>query len=192
MQPVRINEKNEILDEAGNVIGKKDSSGKMVFTKPPTEQKQVKPPSEIIKNAVSYTKYEVTPQSSFTIRFCIGFNDDRVNVYTEDAYQTMPELERHWVKFRMWTYEEELKWKNQCMEYDFQSRSFKLNPSKLDELKIRNLIKDWSFAEHEAKFKLLHVNKVLSDESYDIFKGFFPTIINNIIFLMNQVLENNG
>ena len=30
------------------------------------------------------------------------------------------------------------------------------------------------------------------DESYDIFKGFYPTIINNIIFLMNQVLENNG
>lgn len=137
-------------------------------------------------------KYEVTPESEFTVRFCIGFKEGRVQIYQEDAYLKFDDLERHWVTFRMWKYEEELAWQNQAMEFQGQTRSFILNQGKLNEIKIRHLIKSWSFEEYDPKFKLLHVGGVLSDESYSIFKGFFPTIINNVIYLMNQVLENNG
>lgn len=204
MQKVEFNSEGEAIDSAtGRVIGKRNAAGQLVFhessqpqeqkTMPSTPQKEEKKlQSDIIKKSVSYSKYEVRPDSEFTIRFCLGFKDERVVVYTEDAYLKLPDVERHWVTFRMWTYTNELAWKNQCMEYDHQTRNFKLNSSKLDELKVRHLIKDWSFSEVDPKFKLLHVNKILSDESYDMFKGFFPTIINNVIFLMNQVLEQNG
>lgn len=201
MQRIEFNANGEAIDPVTKeVIGKRDSSGNLVLNERSTIKREqaspvpenVKEPSSIIKNSVSYSKYEVRPDSEFTIRFCLDFKDDRVLVYTEDAYLKLPEVERHWVKFRMWKYEEELSWKNQCMEFEHQTRNFKLNSSRLNELKIRHLIKDWSFSEFDPKFKLLHVNKILSDESYDVFKGFFPTIVNNIIFMMNQVLEQNG
>lgn len=203
MQRIEFNSNGEAIDPStGRIIGRRNAAGQLVLNEKTSDSpkkpdqiqmtEQKKSQSEIIKKSVSYSKYEVRPDSEFTIRFCLGFKDERVVVYTEDAYLKLPDLERHWVKFRMWTFSEELAWKNQCMEYDHQTRNFKLNSTKLDEFKVRNLIKEWSFSEFDPKFKLLHVNKILSDESYDIFKGFFPSIINNIIFLMNQVLEQNG
>lgn len=197
MQRIEFNANGDAIDpNTGNIIGKKTTAGNLVLNGKKAEiNTPVETPKEsssVIKNTVSYSKYEVRPDSDFTIKFCLGFKDGRVVVYTEDAYLKLPDLEQHWVRFRMWKYDEELLWKNQSMEFDQMTRNFKLNSSKLDELKIRHLIKDWSFIEADEKFRLLHVNRVLSDESYDIFKGFFPTIINNIIFMMNQVLEQNG
>ena len=89
----------------------------------------------------------------------------------------------------MWNFREELEWKNQCMEFDSISRAFKQNIIKLNEIKIRRLIKDWSFSEIDPKFKLLHVDGVLSDESYNVMMGFNPAIMDNLIVLMNNVLE---
>lgn len=197
-QKITFNEKGEAVNEQGIVVGKKDSSGRIVML-PPTAQENKPIPEapepqkpKTKEKVVSYSKYEVRPDSEFKIEFCIGEKDGRIVVYTKEAAIQFPELESHWVVFRMWKYEEELDWKNRCQEYDSQSRSFKTNTNKLDELKIRYLIKSWSFENYDPKFKLLHANRYLSDESYDIFKGFYPTIINNIIFLMNQVLEHNG
>lgn len=197
-QKITFNEKGEAVNEQGIVVGKKDSSGRIVMLPPTTQENKSTPETpeppkpKITEKTVSYSKYEVRPDSEFKIEFCIGEKDGRIVVYTKEAVIQFPELESHWVVFRMWKYTEELDWKNRCQEYDVQSRSFKTNTNKLDELKIRYLIKSWSFENYDPKFKLLHANRYLSDESYDIFKGFYPTIINNIIFLMNQVLEHNG
>lgn len=202
MKKVTYGPKGELLDaESGVVIGKRESDGTFTPTPPasskgsvessPTTSQSPSVPTVSIP-LVSFSRYEVTPESEFTIRFCLGFNEGRVQIYTEDAYLKQEDLERHWVKFRMWKYEEELTWQNQSMEFQHQTRTFVHNQNKLNELKIRHLIKAWSFEEYDPKFKLLHVNGVLSDESYNTFKGFFPTIINNIIYMMNQVLEQNG
>ena len=197
-QKITFNEKGEAVNEQGIVVGKKDSSGRIVMLPSTTQENKSTPETpeppkpKATEKVVSYSKYEVRPDSEFKIEFCIGEKDGRIVVYTKEAVIQFPELESHWVVFRMWKYAEELDWKNRCQEYDAQSRSFKTNTNKLDELKIRYLIKSWSFENYDPKFKLLHANRYLSDESYDIFKGFYPTIINNIIFLMNQVLEHNG
>jgi hypothetical protein len=50
---------------------------------------------------------------------------------------------------------------------------------------------DWSFSEIDNKFKLLHTDGVLSDESYSVFCGLLPNIANAIVNSMNDVLENN-
>ena len=192
MKKVKISENGELCDaESGEVVGRKAADGKVISTalaEPPV----VKEASIPRESTTAYSRYEVRPDSEFEVRFCLGFKDDRVMVYTADAWLKHPELEQHWVKFRMWNYEEELAWKNQCMEYNSAMRTLVQNQARLDELKVRNLIRSWSFAKIDDRFRLLHVNRVLSDESYEVFRGFFPTIINNIIFLMNQVLEQNG
>ena len=199
--------------EFQKMIGKKPSKEEQPHEAPPQKQEeqtaealpQKKKPSKKeapMSNApsitayngpksVSYTKYEVTPQTCFTIHFCIGFEHDRPHVYVENAKMAHPEYELHWVTFRMWTYREELDWKQRCTEYDNMTGISRLNTIKFNELKIRNLLKDWSFGENEPKFKLFHVNGILSDESYNLFNGMYPTIVDNIIFLMNQVLEDN-
>jgi hypothetical protein len=38
---------------------------------------------------------------------------------------------------------------------------------------------------------MLHCDGILSDESYKIFMGLYPSIANTIVTLMNNVLENN-
>ena len=147
-------------------------------------------PKVSIPTPVQYSKYEVRPDSEFTVQFCLKFSDNgQVSVYAKDSFLQLDNLEKHWAKFRMWTYKESLEWKNQCMEFDQQIRSFKQNNCKLNELKIRHLIKDWSFSEIDPKFKLLHVNGVLSDESYEMMMGLYPQILDNILILMNNVLE---
>lgn len=141
---------------------------------------------------ISYTKYEVRPDSVFTIRFCLGFRDERVQVYTEDARFKLPGLESHWVTFRMWTFREELDWRNRTTVFDQPTRSWRADPGKFNDLKIRNLLRDWSLAEIDPKFRLLHVNGALCDESYNAVMGLFPNILDNIIYLMNRILEDNG
>lgn len=141
---------------------------------------------------VSYTKYEVRPDSFFTVRFCLGFKEERVLVYTEDAKYKLPDLESHWATFRMWTFREELEWRNRTTIYDQPSRSWRPDPGKLNEIKLRNLLHDWSFAETDPKFRLFHVNGVLADESYNLVMGLFPSILDNLLYLMNNILENNG
>ena len=140
----------------------------------------------------SITKYEVTPESEFTVRFCIGFREGRPIIYREDAHLSSRELEPHWARFRMWTFEEALKWRAECTSYDQMTHATRLDTAKFDELKMRNLLKDWSFAAAGEKFKPLHVNGFLSDESWNVVKGLFPSISSHIVRLMNSVLEENG
>ena len=149
-------------------------------------------PSLSIPAPPSYTKYEVRPDTLFTVRFCLGFRDGRALCYTEDAKYKRPELESHWATFRLWTFREEQDWRNQTTVYDPPSRSWRPDPGRLNEIKLRNLLRDWSFAESDPKFRLLHVNGVLSDESYAAAMGLFPAILDNLLFLMNRVLEDNG
>lgn len=153
-------------------------------------------PQTVCVDKTSYekemTKYEVKKDTTFNIEFGLMEKDGRILVVNVPSTLDNSTVESHWVKFRMWTYSEELKWKNDCMEFNAGARSFILNHDKFNEIKIRNLLIDWSFAIKADKHKLLHVNKYLSDESYEMFKGFFPNVINIIISLMNEVLENNG
>ena len=133
------------------------------------------------------TKYDVTPDTFFVIRFSLFEKDGIVHAVTEDT--EVRDAEPHWVKFRLWNYKEENTWRVSCQEYSLESRAYIMNSNKFNEIKIRNLIRDWSFAEYDEKYRLLHVNGVLSDESYDLFCGLQPSIVFHIIRAMNSYLE---
>ena len=50
---------------------------------------------------------------------------------------------------------------------------------------------DWSFGEYDDRLKLLHCDGKLSDESYAMFMGLYPSIASTIVDMMNLVLESN-
>ena len=138
------------------------------------------------------TKYEVTADSRFTVRFgLVRMEDGRFVPIRADAVADHREAEAHWVRFRMWTYREELAWKSDCLEYNTVTKTQSVNQDMLNERKIRSLMLDWSFGEHEPSLRLLHCDGRLSDESYGTFMGLYPSIAKTIVDMMNLVLENS-
>lgn len=154
-------------------------------------QNVVKEKESVKEKVEKKTKYEVSKDTTFKISFGLVGVDDRFIIIPEDSVQYTPNAEPVWVKFRMWTYVEELQWKEECTEYNEHSKMQFININKLNEIKIKKLILDWSFGEIDDKFKLLHTDGKLSDESYSVFCGLLPNIANAIVNLMNDVLENN-
>lgn len=130
------------------------------------------------------SKYEVTKETTFTIRFKLSFLDDRW-IITETGSE-------QWVKFRMWNYTEEITWKNKVTEFDPEKRIHIINNDKFNEFKIRNLLIDWSLAADDINLKLIHVNNYLVDESYNRFMLLQPNLVHFIINRMNSILENNA
>ncbi len=136
------------------------------------------------------SKYEVRPDTSFVIRFGIMEDDNgRFSAVPAGRSQDSPNVEAHWVKFRMWTYEEKLKWKSEFMEVNGLRRP-EVNVEKMNERKIRSLLLDWSFGLYGDDMKLLHCDGALSNESYSLFLNMHPSIANAIVDMMNQVLDN--
>lgn len=151
--------------------------------------------SSIINKSIQYkdSKYHVNKDSFFIIKFGLlqQSQDGRFIPITYQATDDFAQSEKHWVKFRMWYYNEELQWKQNVMEYNNKVKAQILNQDKLNEIKLKKLMLDWSFSEFDDKLKLLHCNGILSDESYNMFMGLHPSIAKTIVDLMNLVLENN-
>lgn len=160
------------------------------------EDQKTEPSKPISVKKPSYsknrTKYQVTPDSYFQIDFGLQMQDDGRFIPIKSQYvDDFKNSQFHWVRFRMWTFSEELQWKQKSTSYNSSLKSLNLDNNKLNELKIKHLMLDWSFGEYEDSLKLLHCDGVLSDESYNLFMGLYPSIANTIINLMNNVLENN-
>lgn len=165
-----------------------ESQQKTVETQTNAPIKRLETKSSFIQKK---TKYEVTKDTTFIVEFCLIERDGRFLVVKKEAVDTMTEAEPCWVKFRMWNYNEELTWKSQCMDFNHEIKAQFINNDKLNEKKIKELLLDWSFGEGNDRLKLLHTNGILSDESYNIFRGLFPNIASAIVNLMNDVLEGN-
>ncbi len=133
-----------------------------------------------------YSKYEVQPNQIFCIKFALKEEDGRMIVVDYGKG------EDHWVKFKMWTYPQELEWRNQTSNFDNIHKTLVLDENKFNEIKLRNLIEEWSFSEYDDSLKLLHVNNYLSDEGFKLFMGMFPSVIRHIFSSMNYVLQFNG
>ena len=136
------------------------------------------------------SKYEVRPDTSFIVRFGIKENGDgKFMPVTGDDMKYDPEVEEHWAKFRMWSYDEKVKWRTEFMEFNTLTRSGDVNVDKLNERKIRMLLLDWSFGNYGDDMKLLHCDGRLSEESYSLFLNLYPSIALEIVSLMNSILD---
>jgi len=141
-------------------------------------------------NESDLTVYEVKPTDEFTIKFGLKEFEGRWIVIEQDSIDVLDKsIQKHWVKFRMWTYNEELSLRKKATKYDEDKRMNMIDFDSLTEYKVRYLIKDWSLGERNEKLKLFHINGYLVDQSWDAFRRLYVNIVRFIINKMNEVLE---
>lgn len=137
-------------------------------------------------------KYELEDDETFRVEFYVRRRDKRWTIVANPAVRDKS-VEKHWVEFRMWNYEEAVELRKKATVYDTQKRVHLLDHDMLNRLKIQRLMRRWSFGDDNPRLRLLHVNGVLVDESWDAFrKRLHPNIAAHIVDQMNLVLDFNG
>lgn len=134
-------------------------------------------------------KYEITKDTTFKVKFSVREQDGRWVVSRPDPKERG--VEEHWVEFRMWTFDEEIELRKLATQWDVMKKIHLIDHDVLNRLKIQRLMKTWTFEKGNERLKLLHVNGILSDESYSAFRKLHPNIARHIIERMNNVLEYN-
>jgi hypothetical protein len=164
---------------------------KVVEKKPGKEPKKQEEQSKqrIDAQIANPGKYEITKDDSFKIEFCVKQVGGRW-VVTSDADKEKS-TEKHWVEFRMWTFDEDVELRKKSTVFDQIKRMHFIDHDMLNRLKIQKLLKRWSFEKDNPNLKLNHFNGVLVDESWEVFKKLHLKIIRHIIEQMNNVLEFN-
>jgi len=132
-------------------------------------------------------KYEITKDEEFVVDICVRIENGRWTICSSDHAD-----ETHSVVFRMWSYEEEINLRKRATTYDQIRQLHMIDRDALDRLKIQRLMKSWSFEKENPRLKLLHVNGVMSDESFNAVMKLHPNILRNILEKMNAILEFNG
>lgn len=149
-------------------------------------------PNKLVVQPKIHNKYQVNKDTIFYIKFGIYFKkqeQDRIIVVDYD--KANKQIQNHWLKFRMWSYEECNRLKESCCQQD-QYRNYVYNKSKLFRTKIKYLLLDWSFKQNNPDMKLMHVNNILSDESINDFMNLHPNILFYIESELNSILQANG
>lgn len=136
-------------------------------------------------------KYEVTENDTFKVEFSLMQKEGRWIPFDNKIEKTQG-VEEHFVVFRMWTFLEETELRKKASSFDPVKRVHYLDNDILNRLKLQILLKEWSFEKDNKRMKLLHINGVLVDESYNAFMKLHPNIIRFIIERMNNILEYNG
>jgi hypothetical protein len=131
-------------------------------------------------------KYEVTPESKFTVEIYIKEKDGRCVL----ADKSDPRANLEKVVFRIWNYDEMVDIKKRSAIYDQLHRTHTIDFDLLNRLKIQKLMQSWTFGETNHRLKIHHTNGIMTDESWAALKKISPTIITYIIDAMNDVLEN--
>lgn len=144
----------------------------------------------VVENQI-FNKYQITKDSIFYIKFGVSFvkeEEDRIIIVQYD--KSLSDIQNHWLKFRMWTYQQCNKFKDMCCEQD-QYKNYVYNKSKLFKTKIKNLLLDWSFKQSDPNMRLMHVNGVLSDQSINDFMRLHTNILFYVQKQLNNVLQAN-
>lgn len=135
-----------------------------------------------------YSKYEIRQDTMFYIRFGITWSDERLIVCEQDKLNK--DVQSHWLKFRMWTFEQCNQIKNKCCQLD-QYRNYVYNKVKLFRNQLKYLLVDWSFGVNDSNMRLMHVDKVLSDQSINLIMNMHPNILFFVQESLKDILQGN-
>lgn len=134
-------------------------------------------------------RWQLKDNETFRIRFKVLEPESGIVKVYRSGLETNNESYEHWVEFKMWDYETMIKLKKSSTKYHNETRTFYVDQDFYDELKIKNLMKSWSFGEVDPHMKLQHFNGVMTDESFGLIKRLYPFVVTKIIQEMNAVLE---
>lgn len=135
-----------------------------------------------------FSKYQIKEDTCFYIRFGIIWDQQRLIVTYQDKLN--PQIQSHWLKFRMWSFQQCNKIKNDCCQLD-RYRNYIYNKVKLFRQQLKHLLIDWSFGIDNPNMRLMHVNKILSDESINLIMNMHPNILFFIQEKLKDILQGN-
>lgn len=147
--------------------------------------------NKLVVDTDIFNKYQITKDSTFYIKFGIEFieqQQDRIVITQYDKSNT--NIQNHWLKFRMWSYQECNSFRDLCCQQD-QYRNYVYNKTKLFKMKVKHLLLDWSFKQSDPNMRLMHVNGILSDQSIDDFMRLHTNILFYVQRQLNNVLQAN-
>ena len=88
-------------------------------------------PNKLVVDKKIFNKYQITQDTIFYIKFGIAFikqQQNRIVIVQYDKGDNR--IQNHWLKFRMWTYQQCNRFKDLCCEQD-QYKNYIYNKSKL-------------------------------------------------------------
>lgn len=133
-------------------------------------------------------KYEVTDEDIFKIDLWLLQKNSRWLIVDS----RIPSASKEWIKFRMWTFDEEVELRKKATKYDEKNRLHYIDNDILNRLKVQKLLIEWSFGNENPRLKIHRVNGVLTDESWNSFRKLHRNIIKYILERMNGILEYNA
>ena len=142
----------------------------------------------IDEKLAKHGKYEITPETTFTVTIYTKEKDGRWLIMVGPGKN----VETNSIVFRVWTYDEMIEMRKMVTTYDPQKRIHMLDNDALNRLKIQRLLVSWTFDKDNCRLKVQHVQGVMVDESWNAFKSLQPNIISYVLDEMNRVLEFNG
>jgi len=131
-------------------------------------------------------RWLLKPQETFRIRFKVLEPESGQVLMTTDQDSRGVQ---HWVEFLMWDYAKLIELRKKATKYHNETRTFFVDTDLLNELKLKTLMKSWSFGEVDAHMKLQHADGILTDESWQLVKSMYPCLIQAVLDKMNAVLE---
>ena len=133
-------------------------------------------------------EYEITRNSTFTIKLPLKKNEDKWWVLvTESESETVEE-----VTFRMWTYDEMVELRKLATKYDPIRRVHMIDHDVLNRLKMQRYMLTWTFEKKNQRMELHHVGGVLSDETWAKVTRLQTNLLKYIIEQMNERYEFGG
>jgi len=133
-------------------------------------------------------KWQLQDNETFRIRFNLNEVEKKRITLRLDETKNSNTVE-HWVEFKMWDYNTMIAMRKLATKYHKESGSFYVDHDHFNDLKIKNLLVDWSFGQVDAQMKLQHHNNVLTDDSFKMFRSLYPWIVSAIVNKMNIILE---
>lgn len=159
-----------------------------VQAKPEAPKPAEMPQSRIDEKLMKPGKYEITPETIFTVMIHAKEKDGRWVLMAGPGKG----IETNTVVFRMWTYDEMIEMRKMSTSYDAAKRIHMIDNDALNRLKIQRLMLSWTFDKDNPRLKLWHANGVLVDEGWKAFTTLQPNLSSYIIDEMNKVYEFNG
>ena len=134
------------------------------------------------------SRWQLQENETFRIRFNLDeVKNKRIRLHLDENKNT--NTVDHWVEFKMWDYSVMIAMRKRATKYHKESGSFYVDHDLYNDLKIRSLLVDWSFAQLDPHMKIQHNNNSLSEDSFKMFRSLYPWVVTAIINKMNLVLE---
>lgn len=129
-------------------------------------------------------KWEINGQE-FVVNFGIYVSpDDYMIVRKIEEFDSLSGVEKHWMKIRLWSYLERSQIRKKCIEWSPQRNTRDFDEDRYNMYRVQKCLVDWSLSVDNERIKVLTVNGVMSDQTWNSIMKIRLPILN---FVFNEI-----